>query len=421
MHSTVAFVAAKRSLEHPLIYLTAADYKALGLASELPLSMDEGPAAAGRAADEALCRLLPRRRREPFQTTVAALASAFGVGSQLGGALTARTVAAVFAPGMFSTCIPQPQIEMRGGVQAQDAVAHSQALGNWQKLASSTNWVAERRPYNEVLWVEALLQHYGEEAAAAASADGGTQLSPGSPATPKVGSTAQAASLPQRTLAGTPQPVQNAGQASPAGMRLLVAEPEPEPEPEAEPPKLEPEVKNSLVRRVSQLEAQLTAAHRAKAAESNKVIMLEELLSAAVCPLFHSSMFLSALHVIAIPSHQCAAESASGCVRLCLTQAEERDVFKAAHEMLTERVRVSDNERVRLSAQLEEKEESENLLRNEFERMRVSVEEMVTQKSHQFGRAQASTALPGSSSCSRFGLDAFRLSGICAILGLCLL
>ncbi len=78
-------------------------------------------------------------------------------------------------------------------------------------------------------------------------------------------------------------------------------------------------------------------------------------------------------------------------------QAEERDVFKAAHEMLTERVRVADNERARLSMQLEEKEESETLLRNEFERMRVSVEEMVTQKSHQFGRAQASSAaLPGS-------------------------
>lgn len=108
--------------------------------------------------------------------------------------------------------------------------------------------------------------------------------------------------------------------------------------------------------------------------------------------------------------YQFAAESASGSVCLCLTQAEERDVFKAAHEMLTERVRVSDNERVRLSAQLEEKEESENLLRNEFERMRVSVEEMVTQKSHQFGRAQASTALPGSSSCSRCGLGTFRLT-----------
>ena len=83
------------------------------------------------------------------------------------------------------------------------------------------------------------------------------------------------------------------------------------------------------------------------------------------------------------------------CIRV-LPQAEERDVFKAAHEMLTERVRVSDNEKARLSAQLAEKEETENLLRNEFERMRVSVEEMVTQKSHQFGRAQASTvALPG--------------------------
>ena len=279
---TVAFVAVKRSSEHPLIYLTAADYKALGLASELPLSMDDGPAAAGYAAEEALCRLLPRRRREPFQTTVAALASAFGVGSQLGGALSARTVAAVFAPAMFSTCIPQPQIEMRGGVQAQGAVAQ----GNWQKLASSTNWVVERRPYNEVLWVEALLQHYGEEAAAAASAEGGTQLSPGSPATPKVDSKGQAASSPQLTLAGTPQPVEKAGQARPSGMRLFVAEPEPEPKPEPEPLKPEPEVKNSLVRRVSQLEAQLTAAHQAKAAESNKVRMLEELLNAAVRPLF---------------------------------------------------------------------------------------------------------------------------------------
>eukprot|EP01046_Picozoa_sp_COSAG06_P025864 COSAG06_NODE_2195_length_7378_cov_11.570271_8_plen_68_part_00 len=38
-------------------------------------------------------------------------------------------------------------------------------------------------------------------------------------------------------------------------------------------------------------------------------------------------------------------------------------------------------------------EESENLLRSEFERMRVSVEEMVTQKSHQFGRAQVRASL----------------------------
>lgn len=38
-------------------------------------------------------------------------------------------------------------------------------------------------------------------------------------------------------------------------------------------------------------------------------------------------------------------------------------------------------------------EESENLLRSEFERMRVSVEEMVTQKSHQFGRAQVRVSL----------------------------
>lgn len=82
------------------------------------------------------------------------------------------------------------------------------------------------------------------------------------------------------------------------------------------------------------------------------------------------------------------------------SQAEERDVFKAAHEMLTERVRVSDNDRSRLKMRLEEKEETEKLLHNEFERMRVSVEEMVTQKSHQFGRAQATTsALPGS--CNR--------------------
>jgi hypothetical protein len=79
--------------------------------------------------------------------------------------------------------------------------------------------------------------------------------------------------------------------------------------------------------------------------------------------------------------------------------------------MLTERVRVSDNERVRLSVQLEEKEESETLLRNEFERMRVSVEEMVTQKSHQFGHAQASSvALPGSSTINCYGLCAIHLS-----------
>ena len=87
--------------------------------------------------------------------------------------------------------------------------------------------------------------------------------------------------------------------------------------------------------------------------------------------------------------------------------------------MLTERVRVSDNERTRLSVQLEEKEESETLLRNEFERMRVSVEEMVTQKSHQFGRAQASSvALPGSifqllrSMCAKSGRRSYGCASI---------
>ena len=248
--------------------------------------MDEGAAAAGYAAEETLCRLLPRRRREPFQTTVAALASAFGVGSRMAGALSARTVAAVFAPAMFSTCIPQPRIEIGDGLPSDGAVAKSEAQTNWQKLASSTNWVVDRRPYNEVVWVEALLQHYGEEAAAAAGPEGDAQVSPGKPGTPTVRSTGQAASSPQMTLAGTPKPVQSTGEASPVLLRLSTAEPDPEPEPEPEPEpdplKLEPEVSNSLVRRVSQLEAQLTDAHRAKAAESNKVAMLEELLKAAV-------------------------------------------------------------------------------------------------------------------------------------------
>lgn len=84
--------------------------------------------------------------------------------------------------------------------------------------------------------------------------------------------------------------------------------------------------------------------------------------------------------------------------------------------MLTERVRVSDNERTRLSVQLEEKEESETLLRNEFERMRVSVEEMVTQKSHQFGRAQASSvALPGSITFNCCGLCASNLGVVLTV------
>ena len=44
------------------------------------------------------------------QATLSSLATAFGVGGGGEGALEARTVAAVFAPALFSSAAPQPPL-----------------------------------------------------------------------------------------------------------------------------------------------------------------------------------------------------------------------------------------------------------------------------------------------------------------------
>ena len=49
-----------------------------------------------------------------MQATLSSLATAFGVGGGGEGALEARTVAAVFAPALFSSAAPQPPLVLDG-------------------------------------------------------------------------------------------------------------------------------------------------------------------------------------------------------------------------------------------------------------------------------------------------------------------